>query len=49
MGYLAVLEGGLDVSLLTLIGGIAAFWMYPIALSHIGGFKVQGRRKHGQS
>jgi signal transduction histidine kinase len=40
MGYLAVLEGGLDVPLLTLIGGIAAFWMYPIALSHIGGFKV---------
>lgn len=40
MGYLAVLQGGLDVPLLTLIVGIAAFWTYPIVLPRTGGFKV---------
>ena len=40
MGYLAFLQGGLDVPLLTLIVGIATFWMYPIVLPRTGGFKV---------
>jgi signal transduction histidine kinase len=40
VGYLVTLERGLTMPLLILIGFIAAFWLYPIALYLTGGFKL---------